>query len=293
MVPRSRAHVRDVVELVRLPAVLSVPGDVLSGAAAAGRPLHGRTFGLVASSACLYWAGMALNDWADRDLDAHERPERPIPSGRVTPGFALALAAGLTGVGVGAAALAGGRRAVALAVPLAATVWAYDLRIKSSRAGPVAMALARGMDVMLGAGGSPAGVPPALVVAAHTAAVTGLSRTEVEGGRPDVARAAVAATAVITAAVPSACGVGRRGTGTARLLGVGLLAGYAVPLARAQLAAVREPGPTPVRRAVGAGILGLIPLEAALVSTRATRAAAALASLWPLAKGLSRKVSPT
>jgi len=29
---------------------------------------------------------MALNDYADRDLDAVERPERPIPSGRVSPG---------------------------------------------------------------------------------------------------------------------------------------------------------------------------------------------------------------
>ena len=35
-------------------------------------------------------AGMALNDYADREIDAVERPGRPIPSGRVTPEFALA-----------------------------------------------------------------------------------------------------------------------------------------------------------------------------------------------------------
>src|SRR4051812_2117383 len=84
-------------ELVRLPAVLSVPGDVLLGAAASGRRSGvARTAGLTASSCCLYMAGMALNDWADRETDARERPGRPIPSGRVSPELALGLAAGLT-----------------------------------------------------------------------------------------------------------------------------------------------------------------------------------------------------
>ena len=72
----------DLAELVRLPAVLSVPGDVLVGAAASGQVREiPRTAGLVASSSCLYLAGMALNDYADRDVDAVERPGRPIPSG--------------------------------------------------------------------------------------------------------------------------------------------------------------------------------------------------------------------
>jgi hypothetical protein len=56
---------RAVLELVRLPAALSVPGDVLLGAAASGalrgRRDWGRSAGLVAASTCLYLAGMALN----------------------------------------------------------------------------------------------------------------------------------------------------------------------------------------------------------------------------------------
>ena len=76
----------DVAELVRLPAVLSVPGDVLVGAAVSGQMRDvPRTAGLVAASSCLYLAGMALNDYADREVDAVERPGRPIPSGRVSP----------------------------------------------------------------------------------------------------------------------------------------------------------------------------------------------------------------
>lgn len=112
----------DVAELVRAPAALSVPGDVVAGAAAAGA-LSPRTPALAGASVLLYWAGMAANDWADRELDAVERPERPIPSGRVTPSAALGLAAGLTAAGVGLAAAVGGRRAAALAVPLAASIW--------------------------------------------------------------------------------------------------------------------------------------------------------------------------
>ncbi|WP_199835099.1 UbiA family prenyltransferase, partial [Streptomyces scabiei] len=89
---RSAAGLADLAQLVRAPAALSVPGDVLAGAAAAGRPLGARTLGVMGSSVCLYWAGMALNDYADATVDAVERPERPVPSGRVPRRTALAVA---------------------------------------------------------------------------------------------------------------------------------------------------------------------------------------------------------
>ena len=107
-----RPALGDVAELVRLPAVLTVPGDVLLGAAAAGWPEgRGAALGIGSGSALQYLAGMALNDYADREVDAVERPHRPVPSGRVTAGFALGLAASLTGAGIAAASFAGGRPA--------------------------------------------------------------------------------------------------------------------------------------------------------------------------------------
>ncbi|MGP4098900.1 SCO3242 family prenyltransferase [Nonomuraea sp. KM90] len=196
---------RDLLELVRAPAALSVPGDVVAGAAA-GRALGGRTLGLACSSVCLYWAGMAANDWADRHLDAVERPERPIPSGRVPPGTALTLAAGLTVAGVAMAGLTGGRRALAVAVPLAAAVWTYDLVAKNTSAGPLAMAACRGLDVLLGA--TPgrhlaAALPSALTVSAHTYLLTDLSRGETSGTSRLRPAATLAATlAVATTAAP-------------------------------------------------------------------------------------------
>ncbi|OXM44424.1 4-hydroxybenzoate polyprenyltransferase, partial [Amycolatopsis thailandensis] len=84
------------VELVRAPAALTVLGDTVAGSAAAGLKMTGRRLLLPLSSVAFYWAGMALNDWADRNLDARERPERPIPSGRVSAGAALTTGAALT-----------------------------------------------------------------------------------------------------------------------------------------------------------------------------------------------------
>ncbi len=137
-------------ELLRLPALFTVPGDALAGAAATGlRPGRG-TFLAIGSSLCLYEAGMALNDWADRAEDAVDRPQRPIPSGRVTPTAALTAAVAFTAGGLALAARAG-RPALATATALAGTVWAYDLGLKRTPAGPAAMAAARGLDLLLGA----------------------------------------------------------------------------------------------------------------------------------------------
>lgn len=293
----------DLVSLVRAPAALTVPGDVLAGAASAGRPLGVRTAGLAAASVCLYWSGMALNDWADRHEDAVERPERPIPSGRVPPRTAFAVASGLTAAGVGIAALAGGRRALRVALPLAGTVWAYDLVAKRTPAGPVAMATARALDVMLGAGGRGAALPAAALVGAHTLGVTLVSRGEVSGGRREVPAAALALTAgtAVGAGFTSqvrALSAPRRGgflrTSRGALTRAGLLATYATTTARPLVDAVREPSAGRMRRAVGAGILGLVPLQGALIARAgAPFVGAALVGALPVARALTRKVSAT
>ncbi|MFC9063331.1 SCO3242 family prenyltransferase, partial [Streptomyces sp. NPDC057074] len=152
-------------ELLRLPALFTVPGDALAGAAAAGVRPGRRTLLAIGSSLCLYEAGMALNDWADRAEDAVERPHRPIPSGRIRPAAALAAACGLTGAGLALAAAAG-RPALAVAAPLAGSVWAYDLVLKHTPAGPAAMAAARGLDLLLGAAAASGGTRAALPSAA-------------------------------------------------------------------------------------------------------------------------------
>ena len=198
----DRSHrTRAWAELLRLPALFSVPGDALAGAATTSFPPNSRTLLAIASSLCLYEAGMALNDWADRDVDAVERPHRPLPSGRIRPAAALTAACALTGAGLALAAGAG-RPAIAVAAPLAATVWAYDLGLKHTPAGPVAMGAARGLDLLLGAAATSGRTRPALPSAAllgtHTLAVTTVSRQEAQGGSPLPPFAALATTALLT-----------------------------------------------------------------------------------------------
>ncbi|MDF3145825.1 MULTISPECIES: SCO3242 family prenyltransferase [unclassified Streptomyces] len=366
---RSAVRLADLALLVRAPAALSVPGDVIAGAAAAGRPLGARTLGVIGSSVCLYWAGMALNDYADATVDSVERPERPVPSGRVPRRTALAVAGSLTAAGIGLAAAAGGRRSVGTALPLAGLVWAYDLKLKSTPVGSVAMAGARVLDVLAGAvvpgvGAEPVGVAlrraavPAGLVGVHTGTLMALSRHEIAGAParvPAATLAVSAATAVATALPVARVAAGRAangrlasaapmwlvaprggaavrhspaplegvgGTAPSKKLGIALTAtapakfrtaltatspaklrtaltaagalAYLGTYGAAQVRAVREPSGENLRRAVGAGILGLMPLQAALTARGgAAGVAAALGVVHPLARRLARRISPT
>ncbi|WP_328941679.1 UbiA family prenyltransferase [Streptomyces sp. NBC_00250] len=201
-------------ELLRVSALLSVPGDALAGAAATGtRPGRG-TLCAIGASLCLYEAGMALNDWADRTEDAAERPHRPLPSGRITPTAALTASVALTTTGLALASRAG-RPSLAVATALATTVWAYDLGLKHTPAGPATMATTRALDLLLGATASTSGsgtphpravhaLPSAALLGAHTYAVTAVSRHETQGGSTRTPLAALAVTLAVAGAVAGA-----------------------------------------------------------------------------------------
>ncbi|MET7897590.1 SCO3242 family prenyltransferase [Streptomyces mirabilis] len=288
-------------ELLRLPALFTVPGDALAGAATTGSRPNPRTLLAIASSLCLYEAGMALNDWADQTEDALERPHRPLPSGRIHPSAALGAASALTAAGLALAARAG-RPALAVAAPLAATVWAYDLALKRTPAGPAAMATARGLDLLLGAtatGGSarPA-LPAALTLAAHTLAVTTVSRGETRGGSPLAPLAALATTGTLAWTLtrpPGAPGTApSRHPGAASSLRTVLAAAFVATSGRPLLHAALNPSPPLTQRAVGGGIRAMIPLQAALAARSGALASALLtAALAPAARRLARKVSVT
>ena len=69
---------RPYLELIRLPAVLTAPSDVLLGLtlvlAAGGRVGAVEGVLLVLASLCVYAAGMVCNDIFDVDVDANNRP---------------------------------------------------------------------------------------------------------------------------------------------------------------------------------------------------------------------------
>ncbi|MDN3272034.1 SCO3242 family prenyltransferase [Streptomyces sp. MA15] len=297
-------------ELVRLPALFTVPGDTLAGVAAAGRRPGPRALLPIGSSLCLYAAGMVLNDWADRAEDAVERPHRPLPSGRVRPAAAFTAACGLTGAGLLLAARAG-RPALAVAAPLAATVWAYDLALKHTPAGPAAMAAARGLDLLMGgaaAGSARAAAPSAALLGCHTLAVTAVSRRETTGGSATAPLAALAATGALTRLVTHRrirLPAGRRAAAAPGLPGpapggirptpagavtAALAAAYAATAARPYFHAALNPSPPLTQRAVGGGIRATVPLQAALTArSGATATSLLIAALAPAGRLFARR----
>jgi 4-hydroxybenzoate polyprenyltransferase len=123
----------------------TLAGATLAGAAVA----PGRLTLLAAAFSLLYTGGMYLNDAFDRGSDAHERPERPIPSGRVRAGSVFAIGFVLLAAGVLAVAAAAvgptrsGLGAVASGVLLAGVIIAYDAWHKANPLSPAVMGLCR------------------------------------------------------------------------------------------------------------------------------------------------------
>jgi 4-hydroxybenzoate polyprenyltransferase len=156
-------------ELVRLPNVFTALADVTMGflfTHEAFGPRDGWVLGLLlAASGMLYAAGVTLNDVFDREVDARERPGRPIPSGRVSLAAAKRLGWGFLETGAAmawlAAVVAGVRRPAVVGLLLAGMIVFYN-RIHLPKPGgcspralerlfaPLAMGACRMLNVLLG-----------------------------------------------------------------------------------------------------------------------------------------------
>ncbi len=180
-------QLRAYLQLVRLPAVFTAMADIVLGFVLAHRTLSplSEFVALLAASTCLYLAGMALNDYFDREIDARERPLRPIPSGRVSSRVAFLLGSGLIVVGL-ACASAAGVASAAIAVGLAILILAYDGVLKATPVGPVAMGGCRLANVLLGASGAAVTfehgpqIEIAIAMGIYVAGITWFARREAE-----------------------------------------------------------------------------------------------------------------
>ena len=91
-------------------------------------------FGLILTGPLVCATSQAVNDWYDREVDAINEPQRPIPSGRIPGRWGLAIAVAWTGLSLIVATALGrwGFAATVLALLLA---WAYSmppLRLKQN-----------------------------------------------------------------------------------------------------------------------------------------------------------------
>lgn len=143
-------------QLLRFPNVFTAVADVAMGFLVTHGSLRpSGLFALLAAASCLlYLAGMVLNDVFDVEVDTKERPNRPIPSGRVTLASATLLGWSLLACGVlsGCLAgyLAGSWRTGIVAMLLAACVVLYDWTLKRTPLAPFLMGACRMFNVLLG-----------------------------------------------------------------------------------------------------------------------------------------------
>jgi 4-hydroxybenzoate polyprenyltransferase len=177
--------------LVRLPNLLTVPGDILAGFLLAPESLPadwGQLLLLaIPAGLCLYAAGLILNDLFGYAEDMRERPWRPLPAGQVSRENAAAAAMILVWVAAFAAAFFD---ALPIALPLILCIVLYNIGLKRVPVlGPLLMGLCRAGNLLLGAAAigdgltlAPAPIAGALVVGLYVAVVTHFARNEAKPG---------------------------------------------------------------------------------------------------------------
>ena len=185
---------------MRLANIVTAISDILAGIAISGY-ITDYNWGqidwrpvvlLVISTIGLYGGGVVFNDVFDAELDAVERPERPIPSGLIKKETAASFAALLLLLGIQQAYFVHSQRftspSTLLAIAIAAAAVVYDKWGKHHAfLGPLSMGLCRGLNLLLGISILPGALPGSwflgFVPVVYIAAITMVSRGEVHGGK--------------------------------------------------------------------------------------------------------------
>jgi hypothetical protein len=163
-------------QLLRPPNLFTVPGDPLSGFFLALTLTPGDMNAVNAvlcalSALFLYAGGLIGNDVADYQEDLHERPQRPLPSGRVSRKAAFTASACLAMLGL-VVALGAGFQTFGVACIIQCAVMVYNGWLKHCAIpGALVMGLCRGCSFLLGAS---AALPQACRTLPVMAAATGI-----------------------------------------------------------------------------------------------------------------------
>lgn len=253
--------------LMRPANIVTAIADILAGIAISGYFMRDEiSFGavllLIFATIGLYGGGVVMNDVFDAELDAVERPERPIPSGLIAKTEAGILGVTLLVAGIFLAFRVGPYSgSLAFATGIAAVV--YDRFSKHNVVlGPLNMGLCRGLNLLLGVSIIPAVVGAywhfSLVPIVYIAAITMISRGEVHGGRKQTLYAAallyvIAMASILFVAVKNAEII-------STVVAVSL---WAFMVFKPLFKAIRNPEGRMIGRSVKAGVLALILMNAA------------------------------
>ncbi|TMK49102.1 MAG: prenyltransferase [Alphaproteobacteria bacterium] len=201
--------------LLRLGRVSNLPTvwtNVIAGATIANTAATVADIATVGlAMTAFYVGGMYLNDFFDREIDARERPGRPIHAGDI--GAATVSAIGFALLAAAVALLAPfGPFATIWALALAVAIVLYDAWHKGNRFAPVIMGLCRAL-VYLGTGAAVSGnVLPALIIgatalAAHVIGLTYAAKQSLLLCLADIAAVRLLARRATADAVPRAVSI--------------------------------------------------------------------------------------
>ncbi|MGQ0829428.1 MAG: UbiA-like protein EboC [Bacteroidota bacterium] len=258
--------IKPYIQLMRPANIITAIADVLAGYAIA---LH--TFQspdtinwlLIFATIGLYGGGVVLNDAFDAKLDSLERPERPIPSGKVTVTHAMILGFSLLLFGCFAAFLNHALSGI-IAVLIAALAVIYNAYGKHhSFLGPVNMGLCRGGNLLLGMSANPEVINNwgflAIISIIYIAAITMISKGEVNGGNSKILYAAGALYLIVISAQLCIAYY----TSQQVFASSGLLFVFGLFIFLPLINAIKDPVGPNIGKAVKAGVISLILMDAA------------------------------
>jgi 4-hydroxybenzoate polyprenyltransferase len=172
--------------LLRLGRISNIPTvwtNVLAGSVIAGSDRNPGGIALIMlAMTAFYVGGMYLNDFFDREIDARDRPGRPIHAGEIRAGAVSSIGFGLLATGI-ALMIPFGLAATVWGALLAAVIVLYDVWHKGNMLSPVVMGACRAL-VYIGTGAALAGsasaatIIGAVALASHVAGITYAAKQE-------------------------------------------------------------------------------------------------------------------
>ena len=293
------------IRLTRPANIVTAVADILAGFAVSGAAmalfspeigipvLSWTLFWLCLATIGLYGGGVAFNDVFDADLDRVERPERPIPSGKVSVTNAAIMASSLLLLGVLTAwqvsALSGTIALIVAVLSLLYNSWGKHQLIL----GPINMGLCRSGNLLLGVSAVPAMVGEVwylgFIPLVYIAAITMVSRGEVHGRNKKALQGGLAMYGFIVVAV---FWIALHNGGWWQVFPFLILLCYLIfpPLVKA----LRTQQPQMIGKAVKMGVISLIILNACLASAYAGWMSGLIVSLLlPLSLWIAKKFAVT
>lgn len=287
-------------QLMRPANITTAWADILMGYAAVVTVVVGNNPNftalgwLILATTGLYGGGVIFNDVCDAKLDAVERPERPIPSGRASLSGAIALGTVWLIIGVLAAAMVSAVSAM-LAIAIAIAALIYDKWGKHQTfLGPVNMGMCRGGNLLLGISAVSGAVSDrwylALIPIVYIAAITAISQGEVHGGKKITGVIAIALLITVIGSVVSLNVL----SSYSFFIALPFLSLFTALVLPPFIRAAIDPSPQLIQTAVKAGVLSLIVLDAAIAAGfNGWIYGSLLLALLPLSRFLARMFAVT